>query len=193
MTTINPASQFTPDDLLRLEGGDGLYELVDGVLIEKNMGSLSGETCARMTALLYPFVYSQKLGKILTESSFRCFPNKPNQVRRPDLAFICTARLPAVPRRGHIPIPPDLAIEIVSPGDGVYDLDEKLRDYKAAAIALTWVINHEQRLVRLYEVGRLKAELEENEELRGEPALPGFVIKVSELFPEPTAESHPSS
>jgi Uma2 family endonuclease len=184
MTTINPATQFTSEDLLRLEGGDGLYELVDGILVEKNMSSLSGETCARVTSMLYQFVTSKKLGKIFNESTFRSFPNKPDQVRRPDIAFIAQARLDLVPREGHILIAPDLAIEIVSPGDGIYDLDEKLRDYRSAGIPLTWVLNPDQRSVRVYENGRIKAELEGQEELRADPVLPGFCIKVDELFPE---------
>jgi Uma2 family endonuclease len=188
MTTINPATQFTPDDLLRLEGGDGLYELVDGVLVEKNMSSLSAETCAEVASILHPFVKSNRLGKIYTEGTFRCFPNKPNQVRRPDIAFVAQARVNQVPREGHIQIAPDLAIEILSPGDGIYDLDEKLRDYRSAGIPLTWVLNPDQRSVKVYENGRLKAELEGQEELRADPVLPGFCIKVDELFPDRSQE-----
>jgi Uma2 family endonuclease len=183
MTTINPAAQFTPEDLLRLEGGDSLYELVDGVLIEKKMSSLAGETTVIISSKLFTFTSEKKIGKLYSETSFRCFPRKPAQVRRPDLAFVLASRLADVPPEGHVPIPPDLAIEVVSPGDEVYELEEKLRDYKSAGIPLTWVFNPAQRWVRVYEAGRLKAELEETEELRGDPVLPGFAMRVSELFP----------
>jgi Uma2 family endonuclease len=189
MTTINPAVPFTPEDLLRLEGGDELFELVDGNLTEKKMSSLSGETAIIISSRLFSFISERRSGKLYSESTFRCFPEKPKQVRRPDIAFIATARLGQVPREGHILIAPDLAIEVVSPDDGVYELDEKLRDYKSAGIPLTWVINPQQRIVRVYEYGRLKAELEEHEELRGEPALPGFLMKFSELLPAPEPSS----
>jgi Uma2 family endonuclease len=38
MTALAPQTRFTPDDLLRLEE-EGLYELVDGKLVEKPMSS----------------------------------------------------------------------------------------------------------------------------------------------------------
>lgn len=189
MTTVNLATHFTPDDLLRLEGGDCLYELVDGTLVEKNMSSLSGATTIIISARLYEFINPRKLGTLYSESTFKCFPKKPSQIRRPDIAFISTARLAGVPTSGHIPIHPDLAVEVVSEGDDVYELDQKLRDYKSAGIPLSWVFNPEQRLVRIYEAGRLKGELEEHEELHGDPVLPGFVVRVGDLFPPAPASA----
>jgi Uma2 family endonuclease len=188
MTTVNPASQFTPEDLLRFDGGDSLYELVDGALVEKHMSSLAGETATLIIMRLGAFVYGHRLGKLYTEASFRCFPDKSGHVRRPDIALILSPRLGDVPREGHIPIAPDLAIEIVSPNDLVYELEEKLADYRSAAIALTWVFLPEQRMVRVYESGRLKTELEGHELLSGSPVLPGFSATVAELCP---AESTP--
>jgi Uma2 family endonuclease len=183
VTKINPPMLVTPEDLLRLEGGDSLYELVDGLLFEKNISSLVGEATVIITARLYSYVELHHLGVLYSQSTYQCFPRKPKQVRRPDISFILSSRLSEVPVEGHIPVRPDLAIEVVSAGDDVYDLDEKLQDYKSAGIPLTWVFNPEQRLVRIYEAGRLKGELEDHEELRGEPVLPGFGLLVSELFP----------
>jgi Uma2 family endonuclease len=190
MTTIETAAQFAPEDLLRLEGGDNLYELVDGVLVEKNMSSLAGEATIIISSRLYQFTQAHRLGKLYSESSFQCFPKKTRQVRRPDIAFISTARLGDVPDEGHIPIRPDLAIEVVSAGDDVYDLDEKIADHKSAGIPLTWIFNPAQRLVRIYEAGRLKGELEDHEELHGDPVLPGFVVRVGDLMPQsPTSKN----
>ncbi len=61
-----------------------------------------------------------------------------------------------VPDDGHVPVRPDLAIEVVSPDEGVYDLDSKLRDYRAAGIPLVWVFNpaRESRQVRVFRPGR---------------------------------------
>ena len=47
---------------------------------------------------------------------------------------------PEMFEEGFTSIPPDLAVEVVSPNDTVYDLDEKLEDYRAAGIPLVWVV-----------------------------------------------------
>lgn len=177
-----PAAMVTPDDLLKMEQ-QGLFELVDGELIEKPMGSLSGETAVIVSSQLYPFIRSRGLGKLFSETSFRCFPDKPNQVRRPDIAFIASGRLAKVPVEGHIPIRPDLAIEVISPGYGVYDLDTKLLDYGSAGVPLVWALNPAARILRIYRADRSMQELSDTETIDGESILPGFRVRVSELLP----------
>jgi len=54
---------------------------------------------------------------------------------------VSAARLKEVPKEGHVPVRPDLAIEVVSPGDEVYELDDKLADYESAGIPLVWILN----------------------------------------------------
>jgi len=52
-----------------------------------------------------------------------------------------------------------------------------------------FVILHSD-LVRIYEAGRLKGELEDHEELHGDPVLPGFVVRVGDLMPQsPTSKN----
>src|SRR5437016_1577447 len=122
MTTFAAQTHFTPDDVLRLES-EGLYELVDGKLVEKRMSSLASETAGLLTADLVGFLRQSPLGRIYPEQTFKCFPHDPDLIRRPEIAFIAAERLGGVPEEGHVPIAPDLAIEIVSPNDSVYELD----------------------------------------------------------------------
>jgi Uma2 family endonuclease len=182
-----PAARVTPDDLLSMEQ-KGLFELVDGELIEKPMASISGETAVIILNHLYPVIRAVKLGKLYSEVSFRCFPDKPLQVRRPDIAFVAKARLGGVPTEGHVPIRPDLCIEVVSPGDEVYNLDSKLADYKSAGVPLTWVFNPEQRMVRVFRPGKPIDELSERDTISGEEIIPGLTAVVGELFPDPADE-----
>ncbi len=174
MTLLAPphsSSRVTPDDLLKM---NGLFELVDGQLSEKQMSFLSGKTVTNLSSILIPFIKSQKLGELASEVTFRCFPNDPDQVRRPDLAFISAARLNRVPDEGHIPIAPDLAIEIVSPNDSVYELDDKLIDYRAAGIPLIWIINPHAKGIRIFRPGKPIEELGAGDQLTGDTILPGF-------------------
>jgi Uma2 family endonuclease len=181
--TVATQTRFTPDDVLRLES-DGLYELVDGKLVEKRMSSLASETAGLLTAELVMFLRQSRLGKVYPEQAFKCFPHDPDLLRRPDIAFVSTDRLASVPPEGHVPIAPDLAIEVVSPTDSVYELDEKLADYRAAGVRLVWVINPKVRVARVYRADHTAADLDERDSLGGETVIPGFSVVLSKVLPE---------
>jgi Uma2 family endonuclease len=179
--SARPASRdVAPDDLLMM---DGLFELVDGRLVEKHMSFEAGDTAVKAILVLGSFAQQHGLGKFVSEVTFRCFPEKPRQVRRPDIAFISTARLADVPKEGHVPIRPDLAIEIISPGDEVYELDYKLEDYESAGIPLVWILNPSLKTVRVIHPNKPTINLRGDDQLSGEDILPGFAAKVSDLFP----------
>jgi Uma2 family endonuclease len=182
LTPLPSGQAVTPDGLLKL-GQQGLYELVDGEPVEKRMSFLSGKVTSRVDNRLSTFVEHHGLGSVAVEVSFRCFPDKPLQVRRPDIAFVSTARLHLVPLEGHVPVPPDLAIEILSPGDEAIDLDRKLADYQSAVIPLVWVLNPDSRTVRIYRPDGSSRQLTAADRLDGEAVVPGFSVAVDELFP----------
>jgi Uma2 family endonuclease len=183
MTLAAPQARFTPDDVLRLED-EGLYELVDGRLVEKEMSSLPGRAASRITTRLVTFVERAKTGdEVYLESTFQCFAHHPDLIRRPDIAVIVASRLAAVPDAGHIPITPDLAIEVISPNEKMYEFEEKLADYQRAKIPLIWEINPKFRFVRIHRLDRDAERLSESATLTADPVLPGFSVIISELFP----------
>ena len=130
---------LTADDLLGTED-DGLFELVNGRPVEKPMGYDSTWTATRLSTYIGMYILDGHGGDVLGEQSFRCFPNDPDGFRRPDVAFITRDRVPAIRPQGHIPFRPDLAVEVVSPTDNVYELEQKLADYEAAEVPLVWVL-----------------------------------------------------
>ena len=72
-------------------------------------------------------------------------------VRKPDASFVKTGRFPGdVLPKGWAKSPPDLVVEVVSPNDLVYKLEEKLNDYRKVGVPLIWVINPESRTVTVY-------------------------------------------
>jgi Uma2 family endonuclease len=175
-----PPSAIEPDDIPKM---DGLFELVDDQLVEKHRSFLSGATCVKLTIILGTYIQTKNLGTLASEVTFRCFPNKLRQVRRPDLAFIAAARLAQIPDDGNVPVAPDLAIEIISPGDTILDLDDKLIDYRAAAIPLVWVVNPHAQNVRIFRPGQRIEELFGTDTLTGDAILPGFSVNLREIFP----------
>ena len=180
MTALSPPTRFTPDDLLRLEE-EGVYELVDGKLVEKPMSSDASKVAWIIGSHLFNHLTQTEAGTCYPEQTFKCFPDS-DLVRRPDLAFVATGRILGVNEEGHVLIAPDLAIEVVSPTDKIYDLDEKLADYRSAQIPLVWVVDPKARTVWVRRIGQPSIELEETDTLTGDPVLPGFSIVVKKLF-----------
>jgi Uma2 family endonuclease len=182
MTALATQPSFTPDDVLRLEP-DALYELVGGNLVEKKMSELANETAGLITFALVMHTRTANDGRVLPEQTFKCFPHDPDLVRRPDVSFIGAARLPTERFSGHISIAPDIAVEVASPNDRIYDLDEKLNDYRLAGVRLVWVVNPELRTVMIYRADGTISRLFDHETLTGDAVLPEFSVKVAELLP----------
>ena len=176
--------RHTPDDVIRLEE-QGLYELVDGQLVEKGMSSLANETVGIITFRLGMYREQTSAGKIYPEQSFQCFPHDPELIRRPDISFVATARLSGVAEEGHIKIAPDLVVEVISPNDKVYELEEKLQNYRSAGVKLIWIVNPKHRWVRVFTADRTFTELNENDPIIGGDVLPGFAATVRDLLPTP--------
>ena len=85
---------------------------------------------------------------------------------------------------GHVPIAPDLAIEVVSPSDKAYEVDEKIADYRSAGVKLIWIINPKMRVMRIYRADRNGSELMSDSDIvTGDPALSGFSMPLRNLLP----------
>ena len=183
MTTATLPMLVEPEDLLRMPDGDR-YELIDGVPTEKNMGAKSDWIGASLIGSLQPFCRAHKLGFVFaSQTGYRCFPNKPRQLRKPDVSFVATGRFPGdQPPEGDIEIAPDLAVVVVSPNDGYEEIQVRLADYQSARARLIWVISPKTRSVMVRRLDGTCAELHEAGELSGEDVIPGFTCKVAELF-----------
>jgi Uma2 family endonuclease len=183
MTLAAPQPRFTPDDVLRLED-EGLYELVNGRLIEKKISPLVSQAMSRAAARLVNFGESAKTGDaVYIALSIQCFAHDPDLVRRPEIAVIVADRLDAIPADGHVPIAPDLAVEVISPDETMYEFEQRLVDYQEAKISLVWEVNPKFRFVRIHRLDRDAERLNESATLTADPILPGFSVLVSELLP----------
>ena len=186
VTTIDPTTiQHTPEDLLKLgDRGKGV-ELVDGQYVRKAMGSESGLVNCFVIRFLSNYVSEKSLGWIFdSNTGYQCFPRS-KRVRKPDTSFVRKDRLSAekIPK-GWMKIAPDLAVEVLSPRDRAGELNAKLVDYRKAGIPLVWVIDPETRTVVVHESGNpLQRLLESTDTLTGDDVIPGFSIKVADLFP----------
>jgi Uma2 family endonuclease len=151
------------------------------------MGMESSRIGMRVGHLVSKFLDDRPGGLLFgADAGYQCFPN-PNSVRKPDVSFIRAGRL-ANDRapEGHCRIPPDLAVEVISPNDLAYEVEEKVAEYLEAGVPLVWIVNPPMRSVRIRRPKTAAngpvAELSGDDTITGEDVLPGFSCKVSEFF-----------
>ena len=69
-----------------------------------------------------------------------------------------------------------------SPGDRACEIHAKVADYLAAGTRLVWVVDQEAQRVIVYRSLFHPRTLSSEDQLEGEDVLPGFALKVSEIF-----------
>ena len=182
MTDTMTTSRITPENLLELDDWHR-FELIDGQLVERNMGGQSSRTAQVINRLIDNYADNQRLGLVFTaDCGYQIFTD-PHKVRVPDGSFIARGRLPNdQPPPGHVRIPPDLVVEVVSPNDLAWMIDEKVADFLAAGVRVVWVVYPATRTVHVYRPGAEAKRLTAGETLSGEDVLPGFACAVAQLF-----------
>ena len=155
------------------------YEYVNGELVPMAPPSREhGEISVNIIHYLYSHVYEQKLGRLYTaETTFQVG----ERTAKPDVAFVSTARLTGDKTKGFS-IPPDLAIEVVSPSDVQSRIAAKALAYLNAGTRLVWVLEPVTKTVTVYRSERNIKMLTHEDTLTGEDVVPGFSCPVSQLF-----------
>ncbi len=75
-----------------------------------------------------------------------------------------------------------VAVEVVSPGDTVGEVDEKVDAWLGAGAMLVWVVNPKRHTVTVYRSDGSITVLREKDELSGEEVVRGFHCPVRQIF-----------
>lgn len=180
--------ELTPEDMLTLPDHDR-YELVDGRLVETNVSNLSSWAGGQLARMLANHCQEHRLGWVFpSDTLVRCFPWKPRLVRKPDISFLQADRVrPEFWTESFVTVPPDLAVEIISPNDLATDLLRKIGEYLRAGVRLIWIIDPEIRHAQVFRADGSGLYLLDNAELDGEDVIPGFRVLLSVLWPPSTS------
>lgn len=158
-------------------------ELVGGGVVETMPpGGLHGIVALTLGALLRAWKGNGPGGFVGVESGF-ILRRDPDVVRGPDVFCVRADRIPAhgVPE-AFWEIAPDLAVEVVSPGETAEEVREKVRDYLGAGTPLVWEVYPRTREVVVHTRDGLARTYGGGDSLEGFEALPGFSCTVAELF-----------
>lgn len=139
-----------------------------------------GQVQLEIGARLREVVKPNRLGWVVTESGVVIDTN-PDTVRGPDVAFYSITRQPQMPE-DYFEIPPDIAVEVLSPDDRRPAVREKIREYVRAGVSLVWLVDPETRTVTVYAGSMRGTEYDETDTLDGGTVLPGFTCPVVDLF-----------
>ncbi|MFN7565524.1 MAG: Uma2 family endonuclease [Microcystis sp.] len=175
---------WTDAEFMALPDDGNRYELVKGELVNLgNSGALHGYIAIILSAALFALVTSRKLGVLLESST--AFTMKNGNKRSPDIAFFAKERLQGLEElpTSFLEGGPDLVVEILSPGNTVAEIEDKIAEYFANGTRLLWVISPGQHYVLVYRSGyEPQRLLTSGDFLEGEEVVPGFTFPVADLF-----------
>jgi Uma2 family endonuclease len=145
--------------------------------------SESSEIGAVLLIHIGQFVLRHGLGHLTNADGGYILQDDPHTVVSPDFGFVRSSRLPeGFPRRGFCPIPPDLAVEVISPTDRRADIAQKQALYARAEVPVVWWVDPEARTVTVHKPGQAPKVLDESMMLDGGEILPGFSLPVEQIF-----------
>jgi Uma2 family endonuclease len=180
MSTTTQTHLVTADELADIDDWSHRHELIKGELLTMPLPKLRhARVAAKLTIKLGQYVEANHLGAVFAEGGYH-IERDPDTVLGPDVSFI--ARTNNIdPPEGYNPGPPDLAIEVISPGDRRGQIERKLGLWLEAGTRSVWLVNPRRRTVEVVSSLDNRRTLHETDELVDD-TVPGFRVKVSEIF-----------
>ena len=184
MADLASPTSLTAEDLPYLAPEEGSCELVTGELVrEPPPGEGHGWVAGKILVHVGRFVLDHGLGRIYAAETGFVLARNPDTVRCPDAAFVSSERLMSTAMRGpYFEGAPDLAVEVVSPGDTMREVGEKVEDYLASGAQAVWVVDSAGETVTIHRPAHEPRALSRGDTLDGAPALTGFRLPVAWIF-----------
>jgi Uma2 family endonuclease len=166
---------------------EGLYEVIDGRVVEKTMGAYECWLAAWICKLLDRFLDNTPLGRAVPEMIFDLRPAVDRE-RRPDVAIVSFerwARGRQIPDTPSWAVAPDLVVEIVSRSNTADEVADKLGEYFRVRVRQIWVVYPRQCMIYVYTSPKEVRVLTVGDVLDAGDVLPGLSLPVQRIFEQP--------
>ncbi|MEG4531674.1 Uma2 family endonuclease [Microcoleus sp. D2_18a_D3] len=191
MTTLtlnlNPIIKLTDDQFFQLcqeNENIRLERTAKGELIIMSpAGGETGNSNAGLTAQIWIWNESHKLGKVFDSSTGFKLPNGAD--RSPDASWVKLERWDGLTReqqKKFPPLCPDFVVELMSPSDSLKETQDKMKEYRDNGAVLGWLINRKSRQVEIYRQNQEVEVLESPAAVSGEDVLPGFILNLESIW-----------
>ena len=175
---------YTPEQFLEVDDAHR-FELIDGDLVERHMGSLSSQIGMTVGAHFITYTASGAGGLVMgSDGGIRIFgPEHPTWVRFPDVAYYAKGTF--ANDRGNVgwsEVIPLLVVEVISPNDTAGDIEDKVQLWLHAGVPTVWVAYPELSAVVIRTLGNAVTFLR-GEQLVTDENLPGFSVAAAGFFP----------
>ncbi|HRF97602.1 MAG TPA: Uma2 family endonuclease, partial [Aggregatilineales bacterium] len=185
--------EITIDDYLvfvSLPENDGKYfELNHGEIVEMTPpATIHSYIVTRLTHFLYSFVEINDLGFVFGDNTGYALSKW--RLVLPDVSFVMKNHL-NFPLPDLISVPPDLAVEVISPSNTHREMTNKIEDYLTYGTKMVWVVYPEDKVVdvirKTEDGGSYKRRYGVNDTLSGEDVIPNFTLSIGKIFPKDEA------
>ena len=193
MSTTSTAL-MTAEELMQLPRGYYRAELINGELITMPLPKLPhGRVATRLGGPLVQFVEDHNLGEVYIGDVGYQLTWNPDTVLGPDISFISKQRLSEMGVvEGYGQGPPDLAVEVRSPGDRRGKVNKKISRWLGSGARQVWIVDPTHSTVTVYRSESDITTFSGSDYLEAEDLFPGFRISLDRIFgatPETIKES----
>ena len=170
------------EEFLALSEEKPALEYLDGVVTQKVAPKYHHSALqAGLVLLLDRLTGSGRIARVLPEL-------RTTYGRHSPVPDVCVNRTERIPRGsdgkpvGDFRVPPDLAIEIFSPGETVRELSKKCQMYVDNGVAVALLIDHRNQTIRAFRPGVPVVLHRRGDRISLDEISPGMVLDVDEVF-----------
>jgi Uma2 family endonuclease len=165
------------------ENSDKSFELWNGEIVEVSPSNLySSLISAQIIAAFVNYLKGNPVAWVSGEGGG--YHISATETFAPDVAILLKSRQPTVKGKGFNRIPPDLAVEVVSPGNSASEMHNKVLKYLQSSTQIVWIVYPDSQTVAVHTSAGSRT-LTINDTLDAGSVLPNFALPVQEIFPQP--------